>query len=223
MKIEIGNYPKRLFTDVFIDYMSKKYGFSKWPESEDYTLFEKILELWENRLQDFYNIFNWLWFDRRKQKVKIRIDPYDTWSMDNTLSHIILPMLKQLKEKTHGAPNVDNIDVPKELRPTKKELTAYTKNGDTDTKFFERWDWVLNEMIWAFEQKCRDDWESDYYSGEHDIQFKKITDGEYKGYNELKRGPKDTFKTDFEGIVAHKGRMSNGFRLFGKYFENLWD
>jgi hypothetical protein len=54
---------------------------------------------------------------------------------------------------------------------------------------------VLDEMIWAFEQKCRDDWMSDY------------------DYN----------KWDSEGAKAHQERMSNGFRLFGKYYENLWD
>mgnify|MGYP000309432160 CR=1 FL=1 len=28
---------------------------------------------------------------------------------------------------------------------------------------------------------------------------------------------------DREGQKAHQDRMSNGFRLFGTYFENLWD
>ena len=31
------------------------------------------------------------------------------------------------------------------------------------TTIFKRWDWILDEMIWAFHQKCRDDWEGDYY------------------------------------------------------------
>ena len=69
------------------------------------------------------------------QKVSIRIDPWDTWSMDTTLAHIVLPMLKQLKATKHGAPQVDVEDVPEELRPTKKELKAYNKDGTTDDKF----------------------------------------------------------------------------------------
>ena len=32
-----------------------------------------------------------------EQQVSVRIDPWDTWSMDDTLAQIILPMLKQLK------------------------------------------------------------------------------------------------------------------------------
>ena len=144
----------------------------------------------------FYHHWLYDWFGYvPKQKTKIRIDRYDTWSMDHTLAPIVLPMLKQLKATKHGAPMVDMEDVPKELRATKKQLDAYGKNGDTDPKFFERWDWIMDEMIWAFEQKSRDGWEEDYC------------------YN----------KWDMEGLKAHQERMTNGFRLFGKYFESLWD
>ena len=48
----------------------------------------------------------------RKNKAEtIVIHDYDTWNIDVTLAHIIVPMLKQLKEKKHGAPFVDNEDV----------------------------------------------------------------------------------------------------------------
>ena len=192
MKIYIGDYPNRLICRVHTRYMDRKYGFVDWPT--EYTRFERSLELFEDAVQSVYNIFNWIWFDRRKQKVNIRIDKQDTWSIDSTLAPVILPMLVQLKETKHGAPNVDPKDVPKELRPTAKWKKAYEGDGTTDPNFFKRWDWVLDEMIWAFEQKCRDDWMEDYY------------------YN----------KWDQEGAKAHQERMSNGFRLFGKYFESLW-
>ena len=130
-----------------------------------------------------------------KQRIKIKIHKYDTWSMDHTLAHIVLPMLVQLKRTKHGAPMTDNADVPKELRMSKKDTTQFAKDGSTDDKYFKRWDWILDEMIWAFHQKCRDDWMEDY------------------DYN----------KWDSEGAKAHQERMSNGFRLFGIYFENLWD
>ena len=110
----------------------------------------------------YHRLYDWFGY-APKQKTKIRIDRYDTWSMDHTLAPIILPMLVQLRATKHGAPMVDMKDVPQELRATKKQLDAYNKNGDSDPKFFERWDWVLDEMIWAFEQKCRDNWEDDFY------------------------------------------------------------
>ena len=105
---------------------------------------------------------------RDSQKVEVQIDPWDTWSMDHTLAVIILPMLVQLKATKHGYPS---------------DLTE------------QEWNDILDEMIWAFEQKCRDDWMEDY------------------DYN----------KWDSEGANAHQERMSNGFKLFGKYYESLWD
>ena len=56
----------------------------------------------------------------RKNKAEtIVIHDYDTWNIDVTLAHIIVPMLKQLKEKKHGAPFVDRSEerrVGKECR-----------------------------------------------------------------------------------------------------------
>jgi hypothetical protein len=89
------------------------------------------------------------------------IHPWDTWSMDHTLSYIIVPMLEQLKATKHGYPS---------------DLTE------------ERWDEILDEMIWAFTFK------------------------------------RDHFNTLMEkNPKATQERLSNAFRLFGEYYENLWD
>ncbi|MDA9302467.1 hypothetical protein N9Q27_00655 [bacterium] len=126
------------------------------------------------------------WLDRLfgwnpKQKISVRIDPHDTWSMDHTLAHIITPMLVQLKETQHGYP---------------ADLTE------------QEWDDILDEMIWAFEQKSRVDWDEDFY--------------EYEDDDTQQFGVRLAWE-DKEGAIAHQDRMSNGFRLFGKYYENLWD
>jgi hypothetical protein len=218
MKVKIGNYPWRLRAAFYEKHMNKKYGYVDWPDTK--TKYEQCLDWLEDRVQNFYDIFNRFWFDRCEQKVSVRIDPWDTWSMDVTLAHIVVPMLKQLKETKHGAPCVDYEDVPEHLRQTKKEQKAYKENGSTDDKFFERWDWVMGEMIFAFESKLNY-WEDQFMSGESDIYFEKVP-GE-AGLSEMKRGTKDTFKIDHEGMKAYQDRISNGFRLFGKYFEGLWD
>ena len=192
MKVVIGNYPNRLLCRIHIRYMDKKYGFIDWPT--EYTRFERALELFEDGVQSFYNVFNWIWFDRRKQKVKVRIDRQDTWSMDHTLAPIILPMLKQLKETKHGAPNVDPKDVPKELRPKKQDVLRYKEVGETDDSFFKRWDWVLDEMIYAFDCKANQD----------DVLMRFDVE-------------------ERDAMKAEQERISNGFRLFGKYYESLWD
>ena len=152
------------------------------------------------------------------QKISVRIDLHDTWSMDHTLAHIVLPMLAQLKATKNGAPCTDDIDVPVELRSTSapaKENKWGTCPG-TDENHFKRWDWILDEMIWAFNQKCRDDWESDFY------EYKDMTPEEAVGDTESLFGMKLIWE-DKKGRKAHAARMAEGFKLFGKYYENLWD
>jgi hypothetical protein len=212
MDIKIGGYPNRLICNIHTRHMNKKYGFLDWPKVQGHE--DYVLEAIEDAVQSVYNVFNWIWFDRRTQKIKVHIDKWDTWSMDHTLAHVIHPMLVQLKATNHGAPNVDADDVPKELRATKKQLAAYGKTGDVDPKHFERWDWILDEMIWAFEQKLRDNWEGDYY------EYRELGMEEDKGDNQF--GLKLVWE-DEEGRAAHQKRMTAGFKLFGKYYENLWD
>ena len=158
------------------------------------------------------------WIDSFKErKIDVRIDRWDTWSMDHTLAYIILPMLKQLKETKHGAPNVDDSDVPKELKST--SAPPKEKEWDIDENHFKRWDWVLDEMIWAFEQHNDDDAESQFHTGESDVQFVKLEDGNYQ----MVRGENDTSSYDRKGHEKWAKRKQNGFRLFGKYYESLWD
>ena len=158
---------------------------------------------------------------RKNRRVDVRIDKYDTWNMDSTLALIICPMLVQLKESKHGAPDIDLDDVPELLHPTRQELMEYTKTGSPDPKFFTRWAWILDEMVWAFEQKTRDWWEEDYLiqEGEMDESIKV----EHEGETLYQMTWKVPYIWDDAGRKAHQERMSNGFRLFGKYLESLWD
>lgn len=164
------------------------------------------------------------WIDSMKErKIKVRIDRYDTWSMDNTLAHIALPMLKQLKETKHGAPFVDDKDVPKELRST--SAPPKKNEWDTDDNHFKRWDWVMDQMIFAFESELDDSWEDQFRTGENDLRSRAIEwdeNGKPKLY-QMVDGPNHTAETDWDGMKAYQKRIDNGFRLFGKYYQALWD
>jgi len=143
----------------------------------------------------------------------VRLDPWDTWSFDHTLADIILPGLKQLQATKHGAPFTEDEDVPEYLR----SYMAQPKENewDTDSLHFMRWDWILAEMIWAFEQKVNDDADSQFFDHSEcgDEKFPWNQDGQYVS----------KIKYDREGHAAWQDRKANGFRLFGRYFENLWD
>ena len=158
-----------------------------------------------------------LWIDsKRKRKIYVKIDHWDTYSMDDTLAHIILPMLKKMKEMKRGSPYVDNDDVPDHL---KSNLTKEQRNnGHLDDNHHLRWDYVLDEMIFSFENIIDERWEDQFYSGEFDFQSKKLENGMY----ELVKGPNHTNKIDWDGKKAYQARISNGLKLFGKYYQSLW-
>jgi hypothetical protein len=133
--------------------------------------------------------------------------------MDHTLAHIILPMLKQLNETKHGAPYTEDDDVPEYLR---SHMAQPKENEwDTDSLHFMRWDWILAEMIWAFEQELKDDDEHQFFDDSEcgDEKFPWDKDGQYVS----------KIKVDNEGLETHQKRKANGFKLFGKYYQNLWD
>ncbi|NDB60348.1 hypothetical protein EB001_18140 [bacterium] len=177
---------------------------------------EPIVEFWNCVLSPFCLVlFDISQFFNRDIRY-VKIDPWDTWSMDTTLTRIILPMLKQLKKDKHGAPHVDNEDVPSELRDKRK---VQPKNGETDKNYFNRWDYVMDQMIWSFNELSKPDWDSQFWTGRVDSKWVKLPDGHY----ELKHGPKHTLKFDKKGHDKHWARIQNGLRLFGKYYTALWD
>jgi hypothetical protein len=143
--------------------------------------------------------------------------------MDHTLADIILPMLKQLNENKHGAPHVDDEDVPEELKST--SAPPKENEYDTDENHFKRWDWVMGEMIFAFQCKNDDSWQDAFRSGTHDLQSVACEwdeEGKPKLFT-FQEGPNHTYKCDYEGMRVVEERIQNGFRLFGKYYQNLWD
>ena len=167
------------------------------------------------------------WIDSFKSRnIKVHIDRWDTWSMDHTLALIISPMLKQLRDRQHGYHLVDPEDVPEKLRLTEhnewdSQLNLFDNkvcNPENISIGEDQWNWVLNEMIFAFES-FENDWEKKYESGEHDIQWKKLENGN----SEMVKGPNDTFKCDYVNMEIERERIDNGLRLFGKYYRGLWD
>jgi len=232
MKVYIGPYyhwfkPARLFKDWVMWW----YGFSDkqhWhiiqclkhePHEELENLEDWLRKLWlYNKLR---NLENWI-DNKTTRKVQIRIDNYDVWNLGDTLGMIALPMLyefkKQAAEGIGGAPHVDDKDVPEYLRSTAAPpLTEEEQNyGNVDKLFHQRWDWVLNEMIWAFEQMNDPDSDSQFHT-DADPKKPRMEDG-IPFEESIRRG-----KFDREGYQKFYERKRNGLRLFGEYLETLWN
>ena len=171
---------------------------------------EPIIDKWSDRLtpicQGIQKVLDFI-----HPKINyVKIDRWDTWSMDYSLSFIVVPMLKQLKETKHGAPFVDDEDVPEELKST--SAPPKENDYDTDENHFKRWDWALNEMIWSFEQNLDNNSEEKFFDhAEWDEKEKDFGKNLHK------------IKIDQVGLKVHQDRKANGFRLFGKYYQGLWD
>ena len=240
MKVYISGYRDHWFSPyTWLDYMffwtdwskcarNKSIEFSLDSESK-YIERPEWTDRWTTRLEPISKAIMWV-LDRVHPKIEyVKIDRYDTWSMDHTLAPIILPMLKQLQKTKHGSPSVDDEDVPEGVGLRSTEAGSKENEWDTDENWFKRWDWVLDEMIFAFECKVDDSWEEAFRSGVHDYvtvpvdaDGNEVPRGEHKFW-QMKDGPKNTYKCDYDGMRVVEARIQNGFRLFGKYYQALWD
>jgi hypothetical protein len=118
-------------------------------------------------------------------------------------------MLKQLKKTKHGAPHTSDEDVPEHLRSTVAKPKK--SDWDVDSNFFKRWNWILDEMIWAFGEDVKDK-QPDFWI-------------EKPKWNKSKVGESFTIggKFDEEKCTKYYARKRNAYRLFGKYYEGLLD
>jgi hypothetical protein len=220
MKVWISNYrdhwisPYTIIENIFFWTDWSKCGRNKGViEDKDYVDHPEWVERWANRITPISTAIRVV-LDFIHPPIKyVKIDRWDTWSMDHTLAYIILPMLKQLDKEKHGAPYTEDDDVPEYLR---SHMAQPKENEwDTDSLHFMRWDWILAEMIWAFEQELKDDDEAQFFDHSEcgDEKFPWNEAGQYIS----------KIKVDEKGLKAHQERKKNGFRLFGKYYQNLWD
>lgn len=143
--------------------------------------------------------------DGTVRKIDVKLDKYDTWSIPWTLSQMLVPMLKQLKEAAHSYGGVDKEDCPAELRSTYDEH-GYSKSA---------YDWLLDELTWTFSEVA-----SDMENEPHIFEDRVYIEGEDFGehINSLVVIPEK--KIEYE---AYHKRIANGWRLFGRYGMGLWD
>ena len=230
MRVKIGKYTNYIgpyqIAEALCFWVRKEkdeYGF---PKTKDWVHdFGTWLAGGEEKESLLYKFCLWV-ESKRTRKIQVKIDRWDTWSMDHTLSYIILPMLQQLQESKNGAPGTDDEDVPEHLRSTAAEPKE--NEWDTDSNHFLRWDWIMAEMIFAFECQLDDTWEEKYWTGEwgkpdfikSDKEYPNPVTGEMESTFQLNSG---TRKCDWDGLKKEQERISNGFRLFGKYYQALWD
>lgn len=195
MKVKISKYPTDfLRCKIYDRYMNKKYG-HVWPHPSTPTKFENFLDMLDDAIQAVYDITINPIIKHRKQRISIHIDGWDAWSADHTLSLIIHPVLLQVKKAKVGTPCTDREDAPDDA--------IYDDNleePEYDRPFSEkRWNYILDEMIFAFEKIKDNEWDLEIYD-------------RHRGWTD----------EAFAERKAIQERINNGLRLFGKYYQSLW-
>ena len=153
------------------------------------------------------------------RKNEVKLDRYDSWSADWTIAQIAHPLLVQLKEKKQCAPCVDDEDVPEHLRSY--SCASKENEWDTDANWFKRWDYVLDEIIFAMQEVANDNEnEPNMYKHIGDIEFGEID--EATGLGEIKSLGVERIPEMEESNRQYHERVQRGCVLFGKYFQNLW-
>lgn len=99
-----------------------------------------------------YRVLMW-WEARNKQYCDVRIDDYDTYSLDETLSKVILPALKAFKATERmGYKPVPVEDVPDHLATHGNVDYLELQVDDIEKELIWRWEYIIDEMIWYHEQ-----------------------------------------------------------------------
>ena len=190
MKVYIGPYIDPIRIRLHDRHMIRKYGLSYYLDEQD--RWDEFIEKIDSTIQWFLDKTINYFRTEVERDINIRIDPYDIWSMDHTLALVIHPMLLRIKKAKGGSPQVDDGDVPEHLKSTTAEKQP-EQDYDVDSNYHARWEYVLDEMIFAFENIIDD-------SKEYQL---------YKPY-------------DKDRLAAHTKRIQNGLNLFGKYYRDLW-
>jgi hypothetical protein len=220
MKVNIGPHTN----DIIPVYSwERRYEFWRRPETfylseEEYTWYDKLVFGFFEKLSYLTLPIN-RWSNSRKRKINVHIDDYDVWSADNTLALIIHPVLLKLNEQKHGSPCVDDEDVPENLRST--AAAPKQNEWDNDDNHHLRWEWVMDEMIWAFEQCTDEDHGRNQFhhnSDQLDLQFVEVEGKELSEakFTDQKDPNKPKYWVDYDGKKLHDERIANGLRLFAK-------
>jgi hypothetical protein len=212
MYVKLGPYKNWWVGPYQIADTLKVFGYS---EDECYEIGNKL-----NSFKSLVDFCEWVYEHNplKERKVVVKIDNFDVWNVDCSLSIIIAPLLKKFAEDTSSMFQVDDCDVPDELKSMNAPRVNYEYNFDINYKL--RHQWLLSELIWTFEQlnpECSMEDTFYTYTEEYKLAMKANDDLSDDWLN-----PKGVI-WDQEGYIAYNNRIQNGLNLFSRYFRHLWN
>lgn len=224
MKVKIGPYKNWIGPYQIVDTI---FFWCKETDTEEPTTCENVKE----KITDFLirgfskNLDHCTWFykmlekinNKRTRKIKIRLDPWDVWNADESIALILVPILKKFRESRIGSPQISSEDIPEYLIEEKESHEHKMK----------QWEWVLGEMIWAFEQSIESGHEPTesfyYFEGDPVLEIQSRDEAGFPTVYKNTGTFHKSFYEDKEGLRIYNKRREKGRELFSKYFDALWD
>lgn len=213
MRVKIGPYKSWIGPYQLTGWIKRIFGEKRYDKFTDSDFF--------NKFSDFVMPACTYVEKKRKRSIRIQIDKYDTWSADNTLSHIAVPLLEQLRDKKQGSPIIEDEDLPEYLQSVVRADVDFT-SGDQDDLIEARWNWIMNEIIWALTEHRDDTWEEMYYDRNVADPGKTLAALTGEEIFAIIPPARDAANVDFDGRLLHDERIQRGMELFGKYFRSMW-
>lgn len=164
-----------------------------------------------------------------RRKRSVTIENHDSWSLDHTLSDIILPCLLQLKEKMTGIPGIFGLPGGGQ-ESLQYSFDFYSETYDDAFNITcEQWEETIDKMIWSFQQLVYDNYFEKYDYGKWEMKFDEIEETHYNPITkqqeklyQLRPVDPDKYWMDHEGLAMHEERIQEGIDLFAKYYRSLW-
>jgi len=134
---------------------------------------------------------------KARRTIRVKIDVWDTWSLNHTLALIIAPALRKFKKANNGVPG-SLMDLSH--HETMEWNSAAFKKAErkASDRADKEWDRILDVMIWSFEEVAADNPSEPIIT-------------KFKDKRQWRR------RAD-----AYHKRLDEGFALFGKWYGALW-
>ena len=139
----------------------------------------------------------------------------DTWSLDHTLSPIILSALLKFKECSGG-----NKGIPMSVLWDMFPETLYDHTEEQYEQASTRWDEILGTMIYAFNLKNEPKIQDYAFTFKHSFIDNKDKNGFTK--MDLSVTNEDEYERYKWDEKTYQAKVKEGHLLFGKYLSSLW-
>ena len=142
----------------------------------------------------------------------------DTWSLDASLSPIILSALLKFKETINAPSRKDWVGVPSQIMYELFPDIEYNYSDEQLEKGSEYWNSILDKMIYAFDSNNEPNISSYGFKFNHESE--KTEEGFVKtSITTTNESEYQRYKKDEDQYWKN---VDEGHLLFGKFFRSLW-